>query len=93
MTQTVQLMADLFAFCAQLREVWPDDHWDHWMRHSGVSRGRECVVPEVSRTYNIGELGSSTRLGFTITTDSMPQIDASPCQTWEGISTPDTSSG
>lgn len=29
---------------------------DHWMRDEEVSRGRECVCPEVNRNKNIGEV-------------------------------------
>nr|XP_045582810.1 protein O-linked-mannose beta-1,2-N-acetylglucosaminyltransferase 1-like isoform X2 [Procambarus clarkii] len=41
---------------------WPshnEDHdWDIWVRHPGVLGGRECVVPDVSRTFHIGLMGS-----------------------------------
>lgn len=47
----------------ELRGRWPLDHWDHWMRTGDASRGRECVVPEVSRNFNIGEVGTNTRDG------------------------------
>ncbi|KAL6056846.1 alpha-1,3-mannosylglycoprotein 2-beta-N-acetylglucosaminyltransferase [Balamuthia mandrillaris] len=40
-----------------LRDQWPNDHWDNWIRHSGVLEGRECIYPEVSRNYNIGKQG------------------------------------
>jgi len=39
--------------------VWPKEHWDHWMRLNSTSKGRECVIPQVSRNYNIGELGAN----------------------------------
>ena len=31
--------------------------WDMWMRLEEVRRGRECIVPEVSRTYHFGSSG------------------------------------
>lgn len=31
--------------------------WDMWMRMTEVRKGRECVVPEVSRTYHFGSSG------------------------------------
>lgn len=29
---------------------------DHWMRDEEVSKGRECVCPEINRNKNIGEV-------------------------------------
>ena len=42
-----------------LAPAWPEAYWDDWMRSDAVRRGRQCVRPEVSRTYNFGERGSS----------------------------------
>jgi alpha-1,3-mannosyl-glycoprotein beta-1,2-N-acetylglucosaminyltransferase len=47
----------------ELRDNWPKEHWDHWMRLNTTSRGRECIVPEVNRNYNIGEQGTNMRSG------------------------------
>eukprot|EP00659_Diplonema_papillatum_P008004 gene8004-12314_t len=51
------------------RELWlelepefPADQWDHWMRAFSTSRGRECVVPYLSRNRNTG-IGGSTANG------------------------------
>jgi alpha-1,3-mannosyl-glycoprotein beta-1,2-N-acetylglucosaminyltransferase len=44
----------------ELRSQFPLDHWDHWMRTDAVSRGRDCVVPEVSRNHNFGEDGTTS---------------------------------
>eukprot|EP00736_Rhodelphis_marinus_P008798 Rmarinus@m.24180 len=41
----------------ELAPNWPDEHWDHWMRLPTTSKDRECVVPQVSRNYNIGVEG------------------------------------
>ncbi|GAB5373305.1 hypothetical protein AAMO2058_001739600 [Amorphochlora amoebiformis] len=44
----------------RLRGHWPNvpsTGWDHWMRLSTTNQGRECIVPEVSRTRHIGEHG------------------------------------
>lgn len=45
------------------RELWlelspsfPIEHWDHWMRLHSTNKGRDCIVPYVSRNYNIGKL-------------------------------------
>jgi alpha-1,3-mannosyl-glycoprotein beta-1,2-N-acetylglucosaminyltransferase len=43
----------------ELGPIWPTDHWDHWMRMSPIHKGRECVVPEVSRNHNIGAEGAN----------------------------------
>jgi alpha-1,3-mannosyl-glycoprotein beta-1,2-N-acetylglucosaminyltransferase len=45
----------------ELGPAWPKEHWDHWMRLDAVSRGRECVVPEVNRNFNIGVVGANMR--------------------------------
>ncbi len=42
----------------QLSPVWPLDHWDHWMRLSTTHKGRDCIIPEMSRNYNFGFEGS-----------------------------------
>jgi len=34
-------------------------YWDDWMRSNEVRRGRQCLRPEVCRTFNFGEVGSS----------------------------------
>ncbi|KAG7162545.1 O-linked-mannose beta-1-2-N-acetylglucosaminyltransferase 1-like 15 [Homarus americanus] len=50
------------ATASQLLHMWPshdkDHDWDIWMRLPGVLGGRECVVPDVSRTFHIGIMGS-----------------------------------
>jgi len=45
----------------ELEPAWPDEHWDHWMRSEvkfRTSRGRECLIPQVPRTYHHGEQGT-----------------------------------
>ena len=45
----------------QLEQSWPTPEklwdWDMWMRLPDVRRQRECVVPDVSRTYHFGSQG------------------------------------
>ncbi|XP_063865315.1 protein O-linked-mannose beta-1,2-N-acetylglucosaminyltransferase 1-like isoform X2 [Scylla paramamosain] len=45
-----------------LLSMWmsPDQNhdWDIWMRQPDVLGGRECVMPDVSRTFHIGFMGS-----------------------------------
>ena len=45
----------------ELEPAWPREHWDHWMRSERVhqtSRGRECLIPAVPRTFHHGEKGT-----------------------------------
>lgn len=45
----------------ELEPRWPTPEkmwdWDMWMRLPDVRRGRECIVPDVSRTYHFGSSG------------------------------------
>jgi hypothetical protein len=33
--------------------------WDHWMRTDEQTKGRDCIVPELSRNHNIGAQGAT----------------------------------
>ena len=48
-------------FKNELEEKWPkpDDFidWDMWMRASFNRKGRECIIPDISRTYHFGGKG------------------------------------
>uniref|UniRef100_A0A7R9U447 Alpha-1,3-mannosyl-glycoprotein 2-beta-N-acetylglucosaminyltransferase n=1 Tax=Pinguiococcus pyrenoidosus TaxID=172671 RepID=A0A7R9U447_9STRA len=37
---------------------WPSQHWDHWLRSPDQHKGRDCVFPEVPRTFHGGVKGS-----------------------------------
>ena len=45
----------------ELETRWPTPEklwdWDMWMRLPDIRKGRECVVPDVSRTYHFGSSG------------------------------------
>ena len=45
----------------QLEQSWPTPEklwdWDMWMRLPDIRRQRECIVPDVSRTYHFGSQG------------------------------------
>uniref|UniRef100_A0A0E0MII2 Alpha-1,3-mannosyl-glycoprotein 2-beta-N-acetylglucosaminyltransferase n=1 Tax=Oryza punctata TaxID=4537 RepID=A0A0E0MII2_ORYPU len=45
----------------ELSPKWPKDftYWDDWVRLKEVHRDRQFIRPEVCRTYNFGEHGSS----------------------------------
>jgi beta-1,2-N-acetylglucosaminyltransferase len=40
--------------------------WDMWMRLEDVRRGRECLVPDVSRTYHFGSSGLNMNSYFQV---------------------------
>ncbi|CAM9392808.1 unnamed protein product, partial [Ectocarpus sp. 4 AP-2014] len=42
----------------ELGPKWPREHWDHWLRDPKQHQGRECVYPEVPRTYHNGVRGT-----------------------------------
>lgn len=45
----------------ELESRWPSvdrqHDWDMWIRTPDVRKGRECIVPDVSRTYHFGSKG------------------------------------
>ncbi|GBG85998.1 hypothetical protein CBR_g40811 [Chara braunii] len=43
----------------ELRPKWPAAYWDDWLRSPQNRKGRQSIRPEVCRTYNFGEQGSS----------------------------------
>jgi len=43
----------------ELSAIFPIDHWDHWMRVPTISKGRDCIVPYLSRNKNIGVYGAN----------------------------------
>ncbi|KAK9112439.1 hypothetical protein Scep_019958 [Stephania cephalantha] len=43
----------------ELSPKWPKAYWDDWLRLKDNRGGRQFVRPEVCRTYNFGEVGSS----------------------------------
>lgn len=47
----------------ELSSQWPEDHWDWWIRQDTIQKNRDCIVPEVSRTKNIGRMGSTVGNG------------------------------
>ncbi|KAJ1489324.1 GNT-I family-domain-containing protein [Baffinella frigidus] len=46
----------------ELRGKWPMHSWDHWMRVDAQAKGRDCVVPELSRNHNIGAKGATVSI-------------------------------
>ncbi|XP_055335252.1 protein O-linked-mannose beta-1,2-N-acetylglucosaminyltransferase 1-like [Paramacrobiotus metropolitanus] len=48
-------------FVDELQLNWPSPNfnwdWDMWMRSPAIRKGRECIVPDISRTYHFGASG------------------------------------
>jgi beta-1,2-N-acetylglucosaminyltransferase len=48
-------------FKEELEPNWPSPDklwdWDMWMRLDVIRKGRECIIPDVSRTYHFGASG------------------------------------
>ena len=43
----------------ELSPKWPAGYWDDWMREPANRKGRDCIHPEISRSYTFGRKGSS----------------------------------
>jgi alpha-1,3-mannosyl-glycoprotein beta-1,2-N-acetylglucosaminyltransferase len=43
----------------ELRDKWPLGFWDDWLREPANRRGRNCIRPEINRTYTFGAKGTS----------------------------------
>ncbi|WAR23362.1 PMGT1-like protein [Mya arenaria] len=45
----------------ELEPQWPAQDkqwdWDMWMRHGAIRKSRECIIPDISRTYHFGSKG------------------------------------
>ncbi|XP_060562976.1 protein O-linked-mannose beta-1,2-N-acetylglucosaminyltransferase 1-like isoform X2 [Ruditapes philippinarum] len=48
-------------FKDELEPQWPGPDkrwdWDMWMRHDAIRKSRECIIPDISRTYHFGSKG------------------------------------
>ncbi|XP_061192608.1 protein O-linked-mannose beta-1,2-N-acetylglucosaminyltransferase 1-like [Saccostrea echinata] len=48
-------------FKTELEKQWPSPDkqwdWDMWMRLPTMRKGRECIIPDISRTYHFGSKG------------------------------------
>ncbi|KAJ3005486.1 UNVERIFIED_CONTAM: hypothetical protein HDU68_004597 [Siphonaria sp. JEL0065] len=43
----------------QIAPTWPETEWDDWLRRDEQRKGRQCIIPEVSRNRNFGSEGVS----------------------------------
>lgn len=52
----------------ELEPNWPSPErphdWDMWIRMDSVRRGRECIIPDVSRTFHFGSTGTNINSYF-----------------------------
>lgn len=48
------LLATHVVFFAVSSQLWD---WDMWMRMPEQRKGRECIIPDVSRSYHFGIVG------------------------------------
>ena len=52
----------------ELEPKWPGNHnnthWDIWMRRDENRKGRECIIPDISRTYHFGSKGLNINKGI-----------------------------
>lgn len=43
----------------ELEPFWPDGFWDEFMRLPSTRKNRQCIRPEITRTFTFGEFGVS----------------------------------
>ena len=80
-------------YIGELEAAWPKEHWDHWMRSETVhktSKGRECLFPQVPRTFHHGSRGTfmSPVLHEQLFADIRHNTDESiqwPVDEWDGL--------
>lgn len=52
----------------ELEKIWPGPQhlfdWDMWMRGKDRLKGRECIIPDISRTYHFGAKGLNVGMFF-----------------------------
>mmetsp|Transcript_46945 Transcript_46945/g.121113 ORF Transcript_46945/g.121113 Transcript_46945/m.121113 type:complete len:485 (+) Transcript_46945:195-1649(+) len=42
----------------EVGKKWPDNHWDHFLRHPSQRKGRAVLIPEVPLVYHFGRKGT-----------------------------------
>ncbi|XP_039135407.1 alpha-1,3-mannosyl-glycoprotein 2-beta-N-acetylglucosaminyltransferase isoform X1 [Dioscorea cayenensis subsp. rotundata] len=60
----------------ELSPKWPKAYWDDWLRLKEVHQDRQFIRPEICRTYNFGEHGSSMGQFFKQYLESIKLNDA-----------------
>ncbi|XP_064137975.1 protein O-linked-mannose beta-1,2-N-acetylglucosaminyltransferase 1 isoform X3 [Loxodonta africana] len=66
----------------ELEPKWPTPEklwdWDMWMRMPEQRRGRECIIPDISRSYHFGIVGLNMNGYFHPTLSLCPPSPAGP---------------
>lgn len=65
--------------------------WDMWMRMPEQRKGRECIIPDISRSYHFGIVGLNMNGYFHVS--DFPQPMALPDPVMVSNSDPHTSPG
>lgn len=45
----------------ELKDSWPQQYWDDFLRHPKWRKERQCIRPEMSRTMHIGKKGGASK--------------------------------
>lgn len=61
--------APLFTLCFCFLQLWD---WDMWMRMPEQRKGRECIIPDVSRSYHFGIVGLNMNGYFHVSNSYRP---------------------
>ena len=62
----------------ELRDKWARAYWDEFMRLPRIRNRRQCIRPEISRTYHFGEKGGVSEGQFQPTHLSRIKINTTP---------------
>ncbi|XP_052257109.1 protein O-linked-mannose beta-1,2-N-acetylglucosaminyltransferase 1-like isoform X3 [Dreissena polymorpha] len=69
-------------FMDELLPQWPSADklwdWDMWMRNNGIRKSRECIIPDVSRTYHFGAKGLNVNPHFQESYFSKHKLQSKP---------------
>lgn len=68
----------------ELRDKWARAYWDEFMRLPRIRNGRQCIRPEISRTYHFGEKGGVSEGQFQPTHLSRIKLNEQPVK-WSDI--------
>lgn len=68
-----------FVSFVPLLQLWD---WDMWMRMPEQRKGRECIIPDVSRSYHFGIIGLNMNGYFHVRPDGFFLSETSNTQVW-----------
>lgn len=76
----------------ELEPMWPSTErahdWDMWIRMDAIRKGRECIIPDISRTYHFGSTGTNINAYFQNLYFSKHAFNLRPLEpdNWESFS-------